>query len=144
MEWFESLEHMGERIEILFKEIFVVRRPLFRTEKSFSPSVDIYETDKELVVVADMAGIKKKEIKIQIEERKLKIYGIRREDLSYKKLRLYQMEINFGRFERVVDIPIAVKKNGISAKYDDGILYIIFPKIIEEEIIEQVEIIEES
>lgn len=80
---------------------------LFRLPLSnkWKPAVDVYETANEVIVLVDLAGIKKEEIEVTIDGDSLRIVGTRRDITSTPKVRLHQMEIDFGDFERRIVIP---------------------------------------
>ena len=104
---------------------------LFRLPLSnkWKPAVDVYETANEIVVLVDLAGVNKEEIEVTFDGDSLRIVGTRRDMTSTPKVRLHQMEIDFGNFERSVVIPAQVDKDNISAIYRRGFLQITLTKL---------------
>ncbi len=104
---------------------------LFRLPLSnrWKPAVDVYETANEIVVLVDLAGINKEEIEVTFDGDNLRIMGSRRDITSTPKVRLHQMEIDFGNFERLIAISAQVDKNKISATYRRGFLQITLTKL---------------
>jgi len=110
-------------MEILLRERFLIS-----PTGTWEPPVDLYETDQEIVVVVEVAGVDHRSLRVQLDGDRLSISGLRRE--SYPPLvRIHQMEIEYGYFERMVRLPAAVKDQGVSATYREGFLRISLPKL---------------
>jgi len=98
------------------------------TNAGFAPPVDVYETETSLVVVCELAGVAEDSLEVLIEEDVLVVRGERRECCPAVKLRIYQMEIVYGRFERHTVLPAPVVAEGIRAVYENGLLRVELPK----------------
>ncbi|HED00184.1 MAG TPA: Hsp20/alpha crystallin family protein [Proteobacteria bacterium] len=92
------------------------------------PAVDIYETEKEVVVLVDAAGVKQESLDIILYKDLLRIVGLREGESGSRSRKFYQMEIAYGAFERVLRLPSAVESDGAVASYKNGLLYITLPK----------------
>ncbi|MGC8981348.1 MAG: Hsp20/alpha crystallin family protein [Minisyncoccia bacterium] len=90
--------------------------------------VDIYETDKELIVEVGVPGMKKDDIKIRIEEDRLIVEGKKSEEKEVKEKNYYRKEIRKGEFRRVIALPYEVDPEKGKAKLEDGVLKVVFPK----------------
>jgi len=95
---------------------------------SWNPTVDIYENDGTIVINAELPGIDKKDIVIDVKDGVLTLKGERSSDNEVKKEKYYRRERTFGRFERAFRLPEDVDPEKISADYKDGILKISIPK----------------
>jgi len=114
----------------LMNEMFKDAKPLgYQSEPSFSPPMDIYETEENLVVVMEVAGMKAEDIHVTFDQDTLLIRGFRSEPASPPKTRLHQMEIDYGRFQRTLRIPFPLKSDEFKATYRLGFLVITVPKI---------------
>lgn len=102
--------------------------PVFPTFKISELPVDIYETDKDLVVEVGLPGFKPDEVKVRVEEDKLMISGEKEEKKEVKEENYYRKEIKKGSFKKVITLPYKVDENKGKAKFEDGILRITFPK----------------
>jgi HSP20 family protein len=106
----------------------------FIANETWAPSVNLYETDKAYKVCVDLAGVDKKKIDIEIVEQRLVLRGNRAvpickdEGSPSSKPKLHLMEIDHGPFVREVELPQDVERENISAKYDNGMLWIELPK----------------
>jgi HSP20 family protein len=90
--------------------------------------MDIYETEDQLVVVMEIAGMKAEAIQVTFDKDILSISGSRNEPSSPTKTRLHQMEIDYGRFQRTLRIPFPLKSDDFKATYRQGFLIIAVPK----------------
>ena len=95
------------------------------TNETFTPASDIYETDSTYDVNLALAGFKKKDITLKIEDNSLIISGERKKDES-KKYNLRQSA--YGKFRKVYTLPEDINSDKITAKMEDGILHIEIPK----------------
>jgi HSP20 family protein len=98
---------------------------------TWRPSIDIFETEDRIIVIVDLAGVSREEMKIEHEGDLLRIAGRRRDpqDLHQHDLKkCHQMEIDYGPFERLVRISIPIDRDAIEAKYEGGFLKVLLPK----------------
>jgi HSP20 family protein len=109
----------------------------FSPGESFSPSVNLYETDTAYVVCVDLSGTEKEKIDVTVEQNVLTLRGHRPvptcaddggEDLQNARLRVHLMEIDHGAFSRQVELPRNVVQDKINARYRNGMLWIELPK----------------
>jgi HSP20 family protein len=111
-------------------EVFHLVRPAFRNyECIWRPNIDVYQSVDEVMVLADMAGLNKEELHIEIDRKKVKIAGIRKAIQLLKNARYCQAEIPHGYFERDVLLPNPVEAQSAKASYADGILMIRMKKL---------------
>lgn len=107
----------------------------FCPNETWTPNVNLYETEACYLVCVDLAGVDKDKIDVFTEEHSLRIRGHRMtpcppdygED-QMKKLRVHLMEIDYGGFSRVVELPEDVDHTKIEAVHRNGLLWIELPK----------------
>ncbi len=125
----EDFENMKEQIHRLMGGFFKDVKPLaYRADQAFHPPMDIYETEEHLVVILEIAGMKPEEFQVIFEKDLLSIRGTRIEKCSQPKTHLHQMEIDYGHFERTLQIPFPLKTDEFKATYQQGFLVITVPK----------------
>ena len=140
---FRDFEGMQRRMENRFDTIFDdMRSDVPFNQQEWQPAVDIYETLDDVIVLAEIAGVNKEEVKVEMEKDILKIHGKRPDCSPSGKLKLHQMEIDYGRFQRMIRITIPIDEEAISATYSDGFLRIALPKRRQNRAID-VEVVEE-
>lgn len=91
------------------------------------PPTDLYETEKHYAVRVEIAGMQDTELNIAVEGRELALYGFRQppaEQAAY-----HQLEVRFGEFLSVVELPGTVNVDNIEAEYKDGFLLVTLPKM---------------
>ena len=99
-----------------------------RARKAFVPRADIYETDDELVVLADMPGVDENSVEITLEKNVLTIYG-NVELIQPENYSLAYAEYEEGDFERSFTLSNEIDLNKIEAMVKDGVLRVHLPKI---------------
>ena len=95
---------------------------------TWSPAVDIYETDSEVVLKAELPEVNQKDIDIQVENNTLTLRGERKLDKETKQENFHRIERAYGIFSRSFTLPSTVDQERIKADYRDGILRISLPK----------------
>lgn len=109
----------------------------FYPSETWTPSVNLYETETSYLVCVDLAGVDKDKIELTVENHRLKLRGTRvvptnvdgaDADPRGRRVRLHLMEIDHGAFCREVELPEDVRQDKISASYRNGLLWIELPK----------------
>jgi HSP20 family protein len=95
---------------------------------TWSPAVDIFETEGEIVVKAELPGVDRKDIALHLENNVLTLKGERRFEKETKEENYHRIERAYGGFSRSFSIPATVDEEKIRADYRDGILKIALPK----------------
>jgi HSP20 family protein len=92
------------------------------------PAMDLVETDENLVLRADLPGLAKDDVELEVKDGVLTISGERRADHEEKSEGYYRVERAFGRFSRSLTIPDGVDAEAIAADFSDGVLEVRIPK----------------
>ena len=105
----------------------------FREEKTtWTPRIDVFEKDQDLVVKCDLPGMKKEDVHVTMEENDLVLFGERKEETETKKDNYYRAECNYGSFYRRLPLAFKVNPEKILAKFTDGVLEVHVPMPPEE------------
>jgi HSP20 family protein len=119
----------SDELDFIFNTFYNHRRPvLMPVEKGWKPLTDVFETDEDVVVVIDIAGITVSDVKLTLSNNVLVIRGVRRERPSGEKRHYHKMEIAFGPFERKIDLPARIDPDRAVHRYIQGFLEIRLPK----------------
>ncbi len=97
-------------------------------EYELVPSVDVYETDDEVVVKAELPGTKKEDVEVTATEDQIVLSGETTESEEVKEENYYRREMRYGSFRRAVAVPHAIDPEAVSAKFTDGVLEVRAPK----------------
>ena len=94
----------------------------------WSPKVDIFEETDHIVMTAELPGVEKDKIAIDVNGRVLTVKGERSSDKEVKEDNYYRRERSYGRFERSFTLPDETDSEMIRADYKDGVLTLNIPK----------------
>ena len=95
---------------------------------TWSPAVDIFETEGEIIVKAELPGMERKDISLHLENNVLSLRGERKFEKETKDENYHRIERSYGAFSRSFSIPATVDDEKIRAEYKDGVLNIVLPK----------------
>jgi len=95
---------------------------------AWAPSVDIYETENELVVKADLPDVNEKDLDVHVENNMLTIRGERKFEQKVKEENYLRIERTYGSFSRSFSLPNTVSTENIKAEYKNGVLTVEMPK----------------
>ena len=95
------------------------------------PSVDIFEEGGDLVIKAELPGIKKDDIDIRLMDKMITISGEKNKEAEVKRKDYYKWERSYGSFCRSFDLPVEVQKEKVKSTFKDGVLEIRMPKSAE-------------
>ena len=98
-------------------------------EREWVPAFDVSETEKEVIVKAELPGMDVKDIDIALTDGLLTIKGERKLEKEDKKENYHRIERQFGSFSRSLNLGTKVRSEGIEAAYKDGILTVTLPKV---------------
>lgn len=96
--------------------------------KGFSPACEVTETDSDYKISFDLPGLKKDEIKIEMKDNTLSVFGERKRETTEKKEKVQRYEKSYGYFRRSFSLPTNVVSEKVAAKYDNGVLELTVPK----------------
>jgi HSP20 family protein len=118
------------RFNSLFNDFFM---PGLKSETqeglwNWNPAVDVMEDDNNMIVKAELPGVEKDKINVELNGRMLTIKGERSAETETKEEKYYRKESMYGQFERSVALPAEVDPESIKARYKDGILTVQVPK----------------
>jgi HSP20 family protein len=119
---------------LTFPELFLTElgeEPGWFTSKEFVPSVEVSETNGELVLTAEIPGMTKEAIAIDLEGEVLTISGEKKDARESKEDGVFRSERRYGKFARAFTVPKTVDPTKVAATYTDGVLRVVLPKTAE-------------
>ena len=123
---FADLDDLGSGLR-LFQD--TVNRMLTEpAARPWTPAVDIFETENELLLKADLPGVDMKDIDIQLENGTLSLRGERKYENEAKEGGSHRVERAYGGFARYFALPETVNPEGVKADYKNGVLTVKLPK----------------
>ena len=131
---FSELSRMERDMDRMFGNFFGRRLFDFRWPERVreigvrEPAIEVYEEKDDVVVKAEIPGIKKEELEVNVTDDLLTIKGEKKKEEEVKEKGYYYSERSYGAFERSVQIPRAVHADKARASFKDGILEVRLPK----------------
>jgi HSP20 family protein len=125
---FRDLMVMQDRMTRLFDETLSRMLKEEVPRRVWSPLVDIYERENEVVLKVDLPEMNQNEIEIKVEEDTLIIQGERKFIKDPSSVNYLQIERPYGTFHRTFTVPRMIDRDRIKAAYKDGVLQVILPK----------------
>jgi HSP20 family protein len=123
-----SIQGMQRQMEKLLDYLGSSKPPMVHFARLWEPAVDVYETEENIVVLVELAGVRQDRLEVVVEGSTLIVRGERKEIAPGGSKTYYQIEIHRGRFERVVPLPAAVDPDKTRAAYEDGLLEVVLPR----------------
>ena len=124
---FRGVTTLQDQINRLFNDTFE-RTGEQSNLSAWAPAVDIYETEQELVVKADLPDVDPKDLDIRVENNLLTIRGERKFEKKVNEENYLRVERSFGSFARSFTLANTVNPDAIRAEYQNGVLVLAIPK----------------
>ncbi len=129
-DFFDPFVTLRREMDRMFDDFFggTALRPALAGWQGTAPAVDIDETDKELVVTAELPGVTDKDVEVSLAGDILTIRGEKKAEHEQKNGDSYYAERRFGSFSRSLRLPFEVRDDKVDARFKDGVLTIHLPK----------------
>lgn len=128
------LRQMTSELDRMFEDPFRAsfRWPPFmapaRTEApQWMPKIEVFERDKHLIVKADLPGIRKDDVKVEVTDGYLAISGERKRETEERTDNVYRAECEYGSFYRAIPLPDGVAAEDVKATFSNGVLEVSLP-----------------
>jgi HSP20 family protein len=127
--YLEELARIQDRINGLFEQALLTSEYEDREgglPGTWAPAVDVLETEDSYLIFAELPGVRRDEIQLQVRDRRLELSG-RRQTLGENR-NFLRMERSYGPFRRTFDLGAPVDVDAISAAFEAGVLRVLVPK----------------
>jgi HSP20 family protein len=119
---FREMRSLQDEVNRLFASSFSRNTDEEMRRGAWSPQVDIFENKDQIVLEADLAGIKPEDVHISIENNLLNIHGERRFEKKDEGDNFHRVERSYGSFTRSFTLPPTVSSENANAEFDNGVL----------------------
>jgi HSP20 family protein len=126
---FDDTPYIRKDMERFFSRMPHWKKPSAIFEKAWKPLCDVYECDDHFSVIVELAGVDESKVEVNLHGRVLTIHGQRHQLKPPGINNTYLLEINYGEFERVLELPVEIDADATRAVYRKGFLEIILPKL---------------
>lgn len=121
-----------DHMERFFEDLPSMAKNSSYDERSFAPATEITESEDQYLMSFDVPGMKKEDIKIEVDSNMLIVSGERKREISSdKKDKVQRFEKSYGYFKRSFTLPQGIDHNAIQANYENGVLELALPKTAE-------------
>ena len=128
--YLDELTRIQDRINSLFERALVsaeIEERESGAPGSWAPAVDVIETADSYLLFAELSGVRREDVQLQVRERRLELSGRRQPPGEHRNF--LRMERSYGPFRRSFELGAAIDADGISAGLDHGILRVHVPKL---------------
>jgi HSP20 family protein len=124
-----EISNFENEIDSVFENFFNADvAPALRGERRYAPAIDVVENENETLLVAELPGVSKDDIKLSVENNLLTISSSRKTNALPEKATWVRNEIRTGDFVRTLQLPEGIAAENISAEMNNGLLKITLPK----------------
>lgn len=114
----QSFVQMRDDLDRLLEEGFGPARAL----SAFAPQIDVFTRDGNLVVRADLPGVRKEDVRVEVEQDTLFLSGERRSEEREEREGYFRSERSYGSFQRAIPLPEGCDTHTVQASFDNGVL----------------------
>ena len=129
---FEETDYLQRSMNRLFDTLNTTNSESKNSLQSFVPSAELQETSEAIHLSIEAPGMSAKDIDIQVTADTVAVSGERKEETVTEEKGMTRSEFRYGRFQRVIPLPVRVQNTNVQADYKDGILKLVLPKAEEE------------
>lgn len=126
---FRDLISIQDRMNRLFEQTLArTREEEGIAASTWMPAVDIYETPDQVVMKAELPGLTREDIEINVRDNALSLRGQRKFEKDVKEENYLRIERAYGSFQRSFTLPVTIQQDKIKAVFKDGVLELTLPK----------------
>ena len=122
----DTIKDKQKDLERIFNE--------YTSNMPLRPTMDVIEDGEQLTVITDLPGVKKENIKLDITEDNLEINAQFNQESEFEEKDFVRKERTYGQTNRIISLPAKIEINETSAKFENGVLTIILPKLEKKQI----------
>lgn len=127
----DDWDRLESGFERTLDSIFRSANPMFADcDQPWQPQMDVHETPEEVFITAEIAGVDKDDLDVEINNKAVKISGLRRPQPRTAGASFRLAEIQYGRFERIFYLPTTIDPEVVSAIYTNGFLQLRLAKAL--------------
>jgi HSP20 family protein len=126
---FSFMRRFGEGMEQLFSDFGMGGLTMrgFGDMAAWSPQIEVFQREGQLVIRADLPGLKKDDVQLELQENAVVLRGERQEERREEREGYYTTERTYGRFYREIPLPEGVEADEANAVFRDGVLEVTMP-----------------
>jgi HSP20 family protein len=123
---FQEMETLRHQMDKMFDEMAGLNREM--ATKTWSPAVELEDTNDHIILRAEVPGLEGKDLDIQVAREAVSIAGESRYEKKAEERGYLRSEFRYGKFQRTIPLPAAIKNDQVQAEFKNGILILTMPK----------------
>lgn len=125
---FQEMETLRRQMDRVFDEMVSVNR---EAQITWKPAVELQDTEDNVILRAEIPGVEGKDLDIRVTREAVAISGEHRYEKKAEEKGFFRTEFRYGKFQRVIALPVAVQNDKVQAEFNNGILTLTLPKVTE-------------
>ncbi len=125
---FQEIETLRRQMDSIFDEMTTAQRS---PQMTWKPAVELKDTEESVILRVEIPGVEGKDLDIRVTREAVAIAGEHRYEKKAEDKGLFRTEFRYGKFQRVIPLPVAVQNDQVQAEFKDGILTLTLPKVTE-------------
>ena len=126
---FQEMEILTRQIDRIFDEILYLNQGLTKySTANWTPAVELKDTRENLILRSELPGVDVKNLEVQVAKQAVLISGEIADESNNEENGYYRSELHYGRFRRMINLPVPVKNEQVKAEFRNGILKLVLPK----------------
>lgn len=122
-----EIDTLRRQMDQIFDEMAGLNR---ETQYTWQPAIEIKDTETSVILRAEIPGVEGKDLDVRVTPKAVAIAGEHRYQKTEDK-GLFRTELRYGKFQRVIPLPVAVVNDQVQAEFKNGILTLTLPKVSE-------------
>lgn len=123
---FQEMESLRRQMDRMFDEMPGLNR---EAQINWKPAIELKSTNDSVVVRAEIPGVEGKDLDIRVSREAVVISGETRYENSSEDKGFFRSEFRYGKFQRVIPLPVEVQNDQVKADFNNGILTLTLPKV---------------
>jgi len=125
---FQEMETLRRQMDQIFDEMVGVNST---AQMAWKPAVELQDTEDNVILRAEIPGVEGKDLDVRVTREAVAISGEHRHEKKTEERGNFRTEFRYGKFQRVIPLPVAVQNDQVQAEFKNGILTLTLPKVTE-------------
>lgn len=126
---FQEMEIISRQIDRMFDEMLDFNRSLAKYKReNWTPAIELKDTREDLILRSELPGLDAKNLEVQVARQAVLISGEITDEPNTDESGYYRSELHYGRFRRMINLPVPIKNEQVKAEFKNGILKLVMPK----------------
>jgi len=123
---FSEMESLRRQMDRMFDELLEISPQNGNT--NWTPAIELKDEQNQLILRAEIPGVEAKDLNIEVTREAVAIAGEHQAEKRTEDKGFYHSELRYGKFQRLVQLPVPVENDRVKAEFKNGILTLILPK----------------